>query len=375
MDIEKKVELITRKPTEEVLTVGDLRDLLEVGMPLRHYIGFEISGYIHLGTGLMAGAKIADFQKAGIRTRVFLADWHSWINDKLGGDLEVIQKVALGYFKEGMKQSIKVMGGDPEKVEFVLASEILERGDYWRTIIDISKNVTLARMMRSITIMGRQMGEAIDFAKLIYPAMQVADIFYQGVNIAHAGMDQRKAHVIAREVAEKLKYHPLVWDGKKVKPVAVHHHLLLGLQEPPKWPVGGEEEFKEIKGQMKMSKSKPYSAVFIHDTPEEIREKLRKAFCPAKEVNYNPVLDWAEHIIFREEPAEFTIHRPAKFGGDVTYTTFEELKRDFAEGKLHPLDLKNAVAEYLIELLKPIREYFKKHPEPLELMKSVQITR
>lgn len=375
MDIEKKVELITRKPTEEVLTVGDLRDLLEVGMPLRHYIGFEISGYIHLGTGLMAGAKIADFQKAGIRTRVFLADWHSWINDKLGGDLEVIQKVALGYFKEGMKQSIKVMGGDPDKVEFVLASEILERGDYWRTIIDISKNVTLARMMRSITIMGRQMGEAIDFAKLIYPAMQVADIFYQGVNIAHAGMDQRKAHVIAREVAEKLKYHPLVWDGKKVKPVAVHHHLLLGLQEPPKWPVGGEEEFKEIKAQMKMSKSKPYSAVFIHDTPEEIREKLRKAFCPAKEVNYNPVLDWAEHIIFRQEPAEFTIHRPAKFGGDVTYTTLEELKKDFAEGKLHPLDLKNAVAEYLIELLKPIREYFKKHPEPLELMKSVQITR
>ena len=70
-----------------------------------------------------------------------------------------IQKVALGYFKEGMKQSIKVMGGDPDKVEFVLASEILERGDYWRTIIDISKNVTLARMMRSITIMGRQMGE------------------------------------------------------------------------------------------------------------------------------------------------------------------------------------------------------------------------
>ena len=375
MDIEKKVELITRKPTEEVLTVDNLRDLLEIGMSLQHYIGFEISGYIHLGTGLMAGAKIADFQKAGIKTRVYLADWHSWINDKLGGDLEVIQKVALGYFKEGMKQSIKVMGGDPDKVEFVLASEILERGDYWRTIIDISKNVTLARMMRSITIMGRQMGEAIDFAKLIYPAMQVADIFYQGVNIAHAGMDQRKAHVIAREVAEKLKYHPLVWDGKKVKPVAVHHHLLLGLQEPPKWPVGGEEEFKEIKAQMKMSKSKPYSAVFIHDTPEEIREKLRKAFCPAKEVNYNPVLDWAEHIIFREEPAEFTIHRPAKFGGDVTYTTFEELKRDFAEGKLHPLDLKNAVAEYLIELLKPIREYFEKHPEPLELMKSVQITR
>ncbi|WP_457742051.1 tyrosine--tRNA ligase, partial [Thermococcus sp.] len=281
MDIEKKIQLIKRKPTEELLTEENLRHLFEVGIPMQHYIGFEISGYIHLGTGLMAGAKIADLQKAGIKTRIFLADWHSWINDKLGGDLETIQKVALGYFKEGMKQSIKVMGGDPDKVEFVLASEILEKGDYWQTVIDISKNVTLARMMRSITIMGRQMGESIDFAKLIYPAMQVADIFYQGVTIAHAGMDQRKAHVIAIEVAQKLKYHPLEWKGEKLKPVALHHHLLLGLQEPPVWPIESEEQFKELKTQMKMSKSKPYSAVFIHDSPEEIKQKLRKAFCPA----------------------------------------------------------------------------------------------
>jgi len=375
MDIESRIELIKRKPTEELLTEENLRHLLEVGIPMQHYIGFEISGYIHLGTGLMAGAKIADLQKAGIKTRIFLADWHSWINDKLGGDLETIQRVALTYFKEGMKQSIEVMGGDPDKVEFVLASEILEKGDYWQTVIDISKNVTLARMMRSITIMGRQMGEAIDFAKLIYPAMQVADIFYQGVTIAHAGMDQRKAHVIAIEVAQKLKYHALEWNGEKLKPVALHHHLLLGLQEPPVWPIESEEQFKELKTQMKMSKSKPYSAVFIHDSPEEIKQKLRKAFCPAREVNYNPVLDWAEHIIFREEPTEFTIHRPAKFGGDVTYTTFEELKKDFAEGRLHPLDLKNAVAEYLIELLKPVREYFERNPEPLELMNRVKITR
>ncbi|WP_297062268.1 tyrosine--tRNA ligase, partial [Thermococcus sp.] len=250
MDVKEKIQLIKRKPTEELLTEENLRHLFEVGIPMQHYIGFEISGYIHLGTGLMAGAKIADLQKAGIKTRIFLADWHSWINDKLGGDLETIQKVALTYFKEGMKQSIKVMGGDPDKVEFVLASEILEKGDYWQTVIDISKNVTLARMMRSITIMGRQMGEAIDFAKLIYPAMQVADIFYQGVTIAHAGMDQRKAHVIAIEVAQKLKYHPLEWKGEKLKPVALHHHLLLGLQEPPVWPIESEEQFKELKTQM-----------------------------------------------------------------------------------------------------------------------------
>jgi len=48
-----------------------------------------------------------------------LADWHSWINDKLGGDLEKIKKIAVGYFKEGMKASLKCMGGDPEKLKFI----------------------------------------------------------------------------------------------------------------------------------------------------------------------------------------------------------------------------------------------------------------
>ncbi len=375
MDLEERVALISRKPTEELLTEENLRALLESGVPMQHYIGFEISGYIHLGTGLMAGAKIADLQKAGIKTRIFLADWHSWINDKLGGDLDVIREVAVGYFSEGMKLSVKLMGGDPDKVEFVMASDILSKTDYWQTVIDISKNVTLSRVMRSITIMGRKMGESIDFAKLIYPMMQVADIFYQGVTIAHAGMDQRKAHVIAIDVASKLKYHPLDWNGRRLKPVALHHHLLLGLQEPPIWPIKDEGQFKEMKASMKMSKSKPYSAVFIHDSPEEIMQKLKKAFCPAREVDYNPVLDWTEHIVFREEPTEFTIHRPSKFGGDVTYSTFDELRRDFADGKLHPLDLKNAVAEYLIDLLEPVRSYFKRNPEPLNLMRSIKITR
>ena len=64
-------------------------------------------------------------------------------------------------------------------------------------------------MQRSITILGRKEGEQHDFAKLIYPAMQAADIFALGVHIAQAGMDQRKAHVVARDVATKMRINPL----------------------------------------------------------------------------------------------------------------------------------------------------------------------
>ena len=46
--------------------------------------------------------KVKDFVEAGIECSIFLADWHTWINDKLGGDRETIKRVAVGYFKEGL---------------------------------------------------------------------------------------------------------------------------------------------------------------------------------------------------------------------------------------------------------------------------------
>ncbi len=89
MDIHDKINLIKRG-TEEILTEGDLLHFLETGVPLNHYIGFEISGKIHLGTGLICMAKVKDFIDAGINCSIFLADWHSWINDKLGGNMDKI---------------------------------------------------------------------------------------------------------------------------------------------------------------------------------------------------------------------------------------------------------------------------------------------
>ena len=51
------------------------------------------------------------------------------------------------------------------------------------------------------------------------------------------------------------------------------------------------------------------------------------------------------------------------------------MEKAYAEGKLHPLDLKEGVAEALAEILKPVREYFQKHPKNLETMKKIEVTR
>jgi len=377
MDVQKRFELI-KNNTEEIMTEEDLKLLLDSGIKIKHYIGFEISGKIHLGTGLMCMSKVKDFMDAGIDCSIFLADWHSWINDKLGGDREIIKKVAGGYFKEGLKASLKCFGGDPDKLKFILGSDLYHNNDdYWATMVDISKNTTLARMMRSITIMGRKEGESVDFAKLIYPPMQVADIFIQGINLPHAGLDQRKAQVIAREVALKIKTKPLLdKEGKQIKPVAVHHHLILGLGKPPVWPVP-KEQLQELWSALKMSKSKPDTCIFIHDSSDEIRRKIKQAFCLEGETEFNPILDWTKYLIFRDADSKLEIKRSEKFGGDITYTSYKELEKDFAEKKLHPMDLKNSVSEKLIQILEPARKHFEqpKVKKMLEELEKLIITR
>lgn len=361
MEVEGKFNLI-KKGTEEVLTDDDLKLYLETGISLNHYIGFEVSGKIHLGTGVICMGKIKDFLDAGIKCSIFLADWHSYINDKLQGDMEKIKEVAVGYFKEGLKASLLCVGADPDKVDFALGTELYHYNDnYWETVIDVCKNTTLNRMQRSITIMGRKMGENIDFAKLLYPAMQVADIFIQNINFAHAGYDQRKAHVIARDVAMKMKKNNLVnTTGEKIKPICVHHHLILGLQKPPIWPISDESQLQELWAKMKMSKSIPKSAVFIHDSPQEIREKINSAFCPEGNITFNPILDWAKSIIFREKDSHFLIERSAQYGGDIEFFSYQELENAYLDKKIHPLDLKNGIANKIIDILSPAREHFEK---------------
>ncbi|MBV9101556.1 MAG: tyrosine--tRNA ligase [Candidatus Dormibacteraeota bacterium] len=358
MSTDERLALIERN-TAEILGRDELRTLLDSGMPLQHYIGFEISGRAHLGTGLVSMAKVRDLTEAGVQCRVWLADWHTWINDKLGGDREVIRRIATGYFAEAMRASLLCVGGDPSTLEFVLASDLYdELPDYWACVIDVSKNTTLARMQRSISILGRQEGESVDFAKLIYPAMQAADIFAQKVHIAHAGMDQRKAHVIARDVATHLRINPLRGPGDAViKPTALHHPLLLGLRRPPVWPVP-EESARDVYAAMKMSKSDPHSAVFVHDSPDEIRDKIRRAFCPPQAVEFNPVLDWIDKIVFRIAGGPLEVARSAENGGPAAFTAYEEVADAYASGALHPMDAKAALSERLITLLEPARAHF-----------------
>lgn len=346
--------LITRYPTEEVLTIDELRQYLETGLKLKHYIGFEISGYIHIGTGIVSLSKVVDLQKAGVEVSIMLADIHSWLNNKLGGDLELIRKVANRYYVETFRKAIELLGGDPDSVKFYMASDLYHNNDeYWYLILDLARMTNLADIRHSLTILGRKMGESIPMSWLVYPLLQVADVFVIGSHIAHGGIDQRKAYVLAREVALKVRFHPLMLNNEKVKPIALFHGLIPALN------ITGKESKEEL-SEMKMSKSLPDTAIFLHDNVDSIRQKILKAYCPPREVSMNPVIELAHLFSFRESRDKpFTIERPRQYGGGyLEFWSFDELVRAYADGKIHPLDLKNAVANEVVKYLEPIIKWF-----------------
>lgn len=362
MDLEAKIELICRPPTEEVLTHNDLRNLLGTEEHPVAYNGWEPSGLVHLGTGVICAYKIRDFVEAGIRFKAYLSTWHAWLNNKLGGDLELIRRAA-----DLFKHSWIALGVPEGKVEFIYSDELYDDLTYWAKTVTIAKNLTIARTRRTLEIAGREEAEARHVSDFLYTPMQVADIFHLEVKICQLGLDQRKGNVVARELGERLGF----W-----KPVCVHHHILQGLEKPSVWPIPRGKE-REALASAKMSKSKPDSCVFIYDSPKEIEEKIGRAFCPEKAVEFNPILEICRYIIFREKET-LRIERQARFGGELEFQSYQELETAYQHGGLHPQDLKSAVAEELAGILEPVRTYFKNNSEAktcLNIVKDAEVTR
>jgi tyrosyl-tRNA synthetase len=362
MDLETKLELIKRVG-EEIITEQELRELLETKEHPIAYDGFEPSGTAHIAFAVYRAINLEDLIKAGVHFKLWIADYFGWINNKMGGDLEKI-KLAGKYFVEVWKAA----GVDMNKVEVLWASSAVTDEEYWKKVILIAKNTTLNRSMRAISIMGRKMGELKDTAQLFYPMMQTADIFWLKADICQLGLDQRRANILAREVGPKLGW----W-----KPVVVSHHMLIGLEGMKKPEGFDEKEQFDVEISSKMSKSKPETCIFIHDSKEDIQRKISKAYCPEKVVENNPILDYSKHIIFRKFKT-LKIERPAKFGGDLEVSDYGELERMFRLGQIHPLDLKNSVADALDKIIKPIRDHFEKDRkarELYELVKQEKVTR
>ena len=347
MTVEEKVA-IASSVGEEVLTSEELTKLFTVKEQPIVYDGFEPSGRMHIAQGVLRAINVNKLTSAGCKFKFWVADWFAQLNNKMGGDLKKIRIVG-----EYMVEIWKVIGMDMTNVQFLWASdEINSHADeYWTTVMDIARTNNISRIQRCCTIMGRKESDEMSAAQIFYPCMQAADVFFLKADICQLGMDQRKVNMLAREYASSKK--------KKFKPVIISHHMLMGLKE----------------GQEKMSKSDPDSAIFMDDPEADVKRKIKKAYCPPQIVEGNPILDYCKNIII----AYFgTMSVDIKETGEtLAYTDYEKLEEDFISGKVHPSDLKPAVADAINRILQPVRDHFEKGEAKklLDKIKKFKITR
>jgi len=317
MDVEERLMLVKRN-SEEIVTEDELISLLETKEKPKAYVGYEPSGEIHLGH-MMTVQKLIDLQNAGFKIVVLLADIHAYLNEK--GSFEEISNIA-----KYNKRVFVALGLDESKTKFVLGSEYQLEDHYMLDVLKLARVTTLKRARRSMDEVSRRKEDPM-VSQMIYPLMQALDIAHLEVDLAVGGMDQRKIHMLARENLPKLGYK---------SPICLHTPIIVGLD--------GE----------KMSSSKA-NYISVRDPPETVERKIKRAFCPAGIVEDNPILEIARyHILPRF--GKLKVERDEKFGGDIEYTKFSELAKDFKEERLHPLDLKIAVAKYLNKLLEGARK-------------------
>ncbi|MCR8487565.1 MAG: tyrosine--tRNA ligase, partial [Crenarchaeota archaeon] len=267
-----------------------------------------------------------------------------YLNDK--GPLELLQDVSVNYW-------IPVLRALGVNSEYILGSEFQGSQDYIYDLFTLARFVTVHRAIRAVKMILRHT-ESISVAASLYPIMQVLDIVHLEVNLAIGGTDQRKIHALARDILHGEVSSILRQKVKKT--ICIHLPMVLGLK-------AGE----------KMSSSKPETHIAVHDKPETINKKLQKAYCPPTTSNpdENPIFSILAYIIFPYNEC-LRIDRPEKYGGPVEYRSLDALGKDFLEGKIHPLDLKNAIAELLIQKLEPVRRLLEKDPEILRPLYRLQ---
>ena len=321
MNIEEKIRLIKRNAVE-ILNENEIEKTLKK-KSLKVYCGYEPSGPIHIGT-LVTIIKLLDFQKAGISPIVLLANWHAWLNKK--GDWEFLEK-QMKIWQAGIKAA------GLSEAKFITGTDFQQKKEYINDVMILALNTTVNRGLRSMQTVARDIENA-KVSQIIYPLMQIADIKHLDLDFVVAGLDQRKIHTLGIENFTKINFNK--------KPVFIHTGIITSLKGPGK----------------KMSSSIPESMITIKDSKSEIENKIKNAYCPEGLIKENPVLEIAKLLLFPKFE-KLEISRQEKFGGNKLYKTYQELESDFSNKKLHPVDLKQSVIEYLEKLLSPIRKAWK----------------
>ncbi|MEM0465895.1 MAG: tyrosine--tRNA ligase [Candidatus Pacearchaeota archaeon] len=319
LSVEERFNLVKRG-TAEIIGEDELKSILSSKKKPVAYLGTAPTGRPHVGYFIW-GLKVCDLLKAGFHVKILIADLHAALDNT---PWYILEK-RYDYYAAVIPEMIKAIGANIKELEFVKGSEMQLNPDYMYDVLKLSTFVSVHDATKAASDVVK-MGDNPKLSGLIYPLMQVCDEQYLGVDCQLGGTDQRKIMVLARENLPKMGYKSRI---------EIMNPLLPGLI--------GE----------KMSSSNEESKIDLLDDPITVQKKLNKAYFLEGDPN-NGVMAFLEYFLMtikKDNNEKFVVERPQKFGGNVSYSDFSEIKRDVLSKTLHPQDIKIAVAKEISLIL------------------------
>ncbi len=324
MNAKEKLELIQRN-LQEVIGLEELKEKITKNKEISIYWGTMPTGSVSIAY-FFPMLKVSDFLKADCRVKILLADLHAALDSVPWNILEK----RYAYYKEAILSILRALNVDVKKLEFVKGSDIQLNGNYLNDLLKLSVITSVHDSTKAASeAVKSARGENVKLSGMIYPLMQALDEEYLKVDAQFAGLDQRKIMVYAREFLPKIGYAPRI-----------------ELMTPMIRGLVGEQ----------MSSSVEATKIDLLNDEATVNKKIQGAEFKEGDSN-NGVMGLFKYFIFfvKNNKEKLIIERPKKFGGKLTYSSYEELEKDVLGKKVHPLDVKTALAKEINLILKKVQ--------------------
>ncbi len=298
--------------------------------------GIRSTGHLHLGNYLGALQNFVEMQEH-YRCYFFIADLHSLTTHPTPDHLQdSVRDILAEYLAVGLS---------PEKCALYVQSDVVETIELY---LYLNMNAYLGELERCTSFKDkvRKNPNNVNAGLLTYPTLMAADILIHRADIVPVGKDQEQHLEMARTFGDRFnrmyntELFPAPQAYKSDKPLV---------------------KIPGLDGSGKMGKSEG-NAIYLVDTPEEIRKKVMKAVSD---------LGPSEPNQPKSEPVQNLFTLMSYVSTPDTVAHFEAL---YNQCEIRYGDMKKQLAEDMIAYLAPLQEKIEyyRHSEPL-LSEAAQI--
>jgi tryptophanyl-tRNA synthetase len=282
--------------------------------------GIRPTGDLHLGNYFGALKNFLKMQYLN-NCYFFIADYHSLTTHPTPSDLHGnVKRVLINYLAAGL---------DPEASTIYIQSDVPQVAELY-LLLNMNAYVGELERVASFKEKVRKQPNNVNAGLLTYPTLMAADVIIHKAHKVPVGKDQEQHLEMMRNFVNR--FNRLYNVNYFPEPVAYNF---------------GEELIKipGLDGSTKMSKSdNENSCIFLCDTPEAIRKKMKRAVTDSGPTEPNQP---------KPQPIENLFQIMKVVSSDETLNYFENL---YNNCQIRYGDFKNQLAEDIIKFTEPFRE-------------------